>query len=76
MTTADDGVLGSPWRVVPHRLAELWSQAFHRAWEQPSIRIDIACPNCGVTALRELGASDAHRIMGVVTAYLSAHDDL
>ncbi len=53
MTTTDDGALDSPWRVVPRRLGESWSRAFHRAWEQPSIRVDIACPNCGVRALRQ-----------------------
>ncbi|WP_033443249.1 hypothetical protein [Saccharothrix sp. NRRL B-16314] len=53
MTTADDGARDSRWQVVPRRFGESWSQAFHRAWEQPSIRVDSPCPNCGVTALRQ-----------------------
>ncbi|GAA3465361.1 hypothetical protein ACFFSW_17430 [Saccharothrix longispora] len=138
MAMADDGALDSPWRVVPHRLGASWSKAFRRAREQPSIRVDVACPDCGVTALRQFyvrhrkadpaelatapqwlqdrarrnanaadgvewcahcrlfdhvkdksappwwpestagvepGTGDVHRIIGVVTAYLSAHGD-
>lgn len=51
MTMVDDGTQDTPWQLVPSRLVESWVQAFHHAWDRPSIRVDIPCPHCGATAL-------------------------
>ncbi|GAA0209137.1 hypothetical protein GCM10010492_03530 [Saccharothrix mutabilis subsp. mutabilis] len=41
------------WRVMPSGASEAWTRLFGRAWHEPGIRVDAACPNCGQRGLHQ-----------------------